>query len=207
MADLLKEIETNQGKMGRPIPGQSLSNDPENPAPYERAPKFTSVHAASEYMWEKFIDPKVYVSLMGSISEGVPLADLAQIILFKEFQEGAWNPDLMMMLFEPTVYMMIALAERLDIPMTIYEGDLEDDDEQEMILGTVMAEQRIQDLIKRGSSGRIPEGTLNAEMQKSLENLPEIDVQNSAENQMAPVAEKAMPQPQSLMAPPVTAGV
>ena len=144
---------------------------------------------------------------MGSISEGVPLADLAQIILFKEFQEGAWNPDLMMMLFEPTVYMMIALAERLDIPMTIYEGDLEDDDEQEMILGTVMAEQRIQDLIKRGSSGRIPEGTLNAEMQESLENLPEIDVQNSAENQMAPVAEKAMPQPQSLMAPPVTAGV
>tara|TARA_R110002110_G_scaffold363747_1_gene573563 strand:- start:176 stop:799 length:624 start_codon:yes stop_codon:yes gene_type:complete len=207
MATVQEEYTKIQQSGKRPIPGSSLTNDPENPAPYERAPKFTSVHAASEYMWEKFIDPKVYVSLMGSISEGVPLADLAQIILFKEFQEGAWNPDLMMMLFEPTVYMMIALAERLDIPMTIYEGDLEDDDEQEMILGTAMAEQRIQDLIKRGSSGRIPEGTLNAEMQKSLENLPEIDVQNSAENQMAPVAEKAMPQPQSLMAPPVTAGV
>ena len=207
MATVQEEYTKIQQSGKRPIPGSSLTNDPENPAPYERAPKFTSVHAASEYMWEKFIDPKVYVSLMGSISEGVPLADLAQIILFKEFQEGAWNPDLMMMLFEPTVYMMIALAERLDIPMTIYEGDLEDDDEQEMILGTAMAEQRIQDLIKRGSSGRIPEGTLNAEMQESLENLPEIDVQNSAENQMAPVAEKAMPQPQSLMAPPVTAGV
>tara|TARA_R110000744_G_C19307528_1_gene556383 strand:- start:7 stop:630 length:624 start_codon:yes stop_codon:yes gene_type:complete len=207
MATVQEEYTKIQQSGKRPIPGSSLTNDPENPAPYERAPKFTSVHAASEYIWEKFIDPKVYVSLMGSISEGVPLADLAQIILFKEFQEGAWNPDLMLMLFEPTVYMMIALAERLDIPMTIYEGDLEDDDEQEMILGTVMAEQRIQDLIKRGSSGRIPEGTLNAEMQKSLENLPEIDVQNSAENQMAPVAEKAMPQPQSLMAPPVTAGV
>tara|TARA_R110002167_G_scaffold238949_2_gene444086 strand:+ start:557 stop:1180 length:624 start_codon:yes stop_codon:yes gene_type:complete len=207
MATVQEEYTKIQQSGKRPIPGSSLTNDPENPAPYERAPKFTSVHAASEYIWEKFIDPKVYVSLMGSISEGVPLADLAQIILFKEFQEGAWNPDLMMMLFEPTVYMMIALAERLDIPMTIYEGDLEDDDEQEMILGTVMAEQRIQDLIKRGSSGRIPEGTLNAEMQESLENLPEIDVQNSAENQMAPVAEKAMPQPQSLMAPPVTAGV
>ena len=207
MATVQEEYTKIQQSGKRPIPGSSLTNDPENPAPYERAPKFTSVHAASEYIWEKFIDPKVYVSLMGSISEGVPLADLAQIILFKEFQEGAWNPDLMMMLFEPTVYMMIALAERLDIPMTIYEGDLEDDDEQEMILGTAMAEQRIQDLIKRGSSGRIPEGTLNAEMQESLENLPEIDVQNSAENQMAPVAEKAMPQPQSLMAPPVTAGV
>jgi hypothetical protein len=207
MATVQEEYTKIQQSGKRPIPGSSLTNDPENPAPYERAPKFTSVHAASEYMWEKFIDPKVYVSLMGSISEGVPLADLAQIILFKEFQEGAWNPDLMLMLFEPTVYMMIALAERLDIPMTIYEGDLEDDDEEAELLGTTVTEQRIQDLIKRGSSGRIPEGTLNAEMQKSLENLPEIDVQNSAENQMAPVAEKAMPQPQSLMAPPVTAGV
>tara|TARA_R110002111_G_C5878052_1_gene362101 strand:- start:9 stop:632 length:624 start_codon:yes stop_codon:yes gene_type:complete len=207
MATVQEEYTKIQQSGKRPIPGSSLTNDPENPAPYERAPKFTSVHAASEYMWEKFIDPKVYVSLMGSISEGVPLADLAQIILFKEFQEGAWNPDLMMMLFEPTVYMMIALAERLDIPMTIYEGDLEDDDEEAELLGTTVTEQRIQDLIKRGSSGRIPEGTLNAEMQESLENLPEIDVQNSAENQMAPVAEKAMPQPQSLMAPPVTAGV
>jgi|TARA_B110000285_G_C14867491_1_gene487559 hypothetical protein len=207
MATVQEEYTKIQQSGKRPIPGSSLTNDPENPAPYERAPKFTSVHAASEYIWEKFIDPKVYVSLMGSISEGVPLADLAQIILFKEFQEGAWNPDLMLMLFEPTVYMMIALAERLDIPMTIYEGDLEDDDEEAELLGTTVTEQRIQDLIKRGSSGRIPEGTLNAEMQKSLENLPEIDVQNSAENQMAPVAEKAMPQPQSLMAPPVTAGV
>tara|TARA_R110000764_G_C10981226_1_gene380381 strand:- start:9 stop:632 length:624 start_codon:yes stop_codon:yes gene_type:complete len=207
MATVQEEYTKIQQSGKRPIPGSSLTNDPENPAPYERAPKFTSVHAASEYIWEKFIDPKVYVSLMGSISEGVPLADLAQIILFKEFQEGAWNPDLMIMLFEPTVYMMIALAERLDIPMTIYEGDLEDDDEEAELLGTTVTEQRIQDLIKRGSSGRIPEGTLNAEMQESLENLPEIDVQNSAENQMAPVAEKAMPQPQSLMAPPVTAGV
>jgi hypothetical protein len=207
MATVQEEYTKIQQSGKRPIPGSSLTNDPENPAPYERAPKFTSVHAASEYIWEKFIDPKVYVSLMGSISEGVPLADLAQIILFKEFQEGAWNPDLMLMLFEPTVYMMIALAERLDIPMTIYEGDLEDDDEEAELLGTTVTEQRIQDLIKRGSSGRIPEGTLNAEMQESLENLPEIDVQNSAENQMAPVAEKAMPQPQSLMAPPVTAGV
>ena len=62
-------------------------------------------------------------------------------------------------------------------------------------------------MIKKGSSGRIPEGTLNAEMQKSLENLPEIDVKTPATSLMAPPSEEAMPQPQSLMAPPVTAGV
>jgi len=144
---------------------------------------------------------------MGSVAEGVPLADLAQIILFKEFQEGAWNPDLMLMLFEPTVYMIMALAERLDLPMTIYEGELEDEDSEEQILGTAVDEQKIKDMIERGSSGKIPEGTLNAEMQKSLENLPEIDVKTPAASLMALPSEEAMPQPQSLMAPPVTAGV
>jgi hypothetical protein len=144
---------------------------------------------------------------MGAISDGVPVMDIAQIILFKGFQEGDWNPDLMLMLFEPTCYMIIALAERIDLPITIYNGDLEDEDSEEQILGTAVDEQKIKDMIEKGSSGRIPEGTLNAEMQKSLENLPEIDVKTPATSLMAPPSEEAMPQPQSLMAPPVTAGV
>jgi|TARA_R110002050_G_scaffold40155_1_gene98287 hypothetical protein len=207
MATVQEEYSKIQTDGNRPVPGLSLTNDPENPAPYEKAPKFTSVHRASEYIWEKFIQPETYISLMGSVAEGVPLADLAQIILFKEFQEGAWNPDLMLMLFEPTVYMIMALAERLDLPMTIYEGELEDEDSEEQILGTAVDEQKIKDMIERGSSGKIPEGTLNAEMQKSLENLPEIDVKTPAASLMALPSEEAMPQPQSLMAPPVTAGV
>ena len=207
MATVQEEYSKIQTDGNRPVPGLSLTNDPENPAPYEKAPKFTSVHRASEYIWEKFIQPETYISLMGSVAEGVPLADLAQIILFKEFQEGAWNPDLMLMLFEPTVYMIMALAERLDLPMTIYEGELEDEDSEEQILGTAVDEQKIKDMIERGSSGKIPEGTLNAEMQNSLENLPEIDVKTPAASLMALPSEEAMPQPQSLMAPPVTAGV
>ena len=207
MATVQEEYKKIQLSGKRPIPGSSLTGDPENPAPYEKAPEFTSVYAASEYIWEKFIEPTAYVNLMETISEGVPLADIAQIVLFQEFQKGAWNPDLMLMLFEPTVYMMIALAERLDIPMVIYKGELEDDDDQEMILGTALAETRIQDLIKRGTSGRVPEGTLNAEMQKSLENLPEVDLEKPTESLMAPPSEEVKPQPQSLMAPPVTAGV
>jgi|TARA_R110000803_G_scaffold49229_2_gene102372 hypothetical protein len=207
MATVQEEYTKIQASGKRPIPGQSLTDDPENPAPYERAPTYTSVHAASEYLWESFIEPDTYVKLLKSVSQGVPLADIAQIILFKEFQQGSWNPDLMLMLFEPTVYMIMALAERLDLPMTIYEGELDDEDEEEPILNTKIDEEIIRKLVKDGKSGTIPEGVINAEMQKSLENLPEVNFKNPTESLMAPPSEEAMPQPQSLMAPPVTAGV
>lgn len=101
MATVEEEYRKIQMSGKRPIAGQSLSNDPDNPAPFERAPKFTSVHAASEYLWESFIEPETYVDLMQTVSDGVPIMDIAQIILFTEFQKGSWNPDLMMMLFEP----------------------------------------------------------------------------------------------------------
>jgi hypothetical protein len=63
MATVQEEYTKIQASGKRPIPGQSLTDDPENPAPYERAPTYTSVHAASEYLWESFIEPDTYVKL------------------------------------------------------------------------------------------------------------------------------------------------
>ena len=207
MATVQEEYTKIQASGKRPIPGQSLANDPENPAPFEKAPTFTSVHAASEYLWESFIEPETYVSLMGSVGEGVPIMDIAQVILFAEFQKGSWNPDLMLMLFEPVAYMIMALAERAGLEMTIYEGDLEDDDEEEDLLGTTVDENRIQKLIKNGTSGRIPEGVLTSEMQESLETLPELETppeKTAPEPSLmqAPAQQAPVTDTQSLMAPP-----
>ena len=119
MATVEEEFQKHRASGKRPIAGQSLANDPENPAPYEKAPEFTSVHKASEYLWESFIEPKTYVNLMQAVDDGVPVMNLVQVVLFAEFQEGAWNPDLMLMLVEPAAYMIIALAERLDLDIVI----------------------------------------------------------------------------------------
>ena len=43
------------------------------------------------------------------------LVDLARIILYTGFLEGKWNPDLMMLLAEPTMFMIIALCEKADL--------------------------------------------------------------------------------------------
>ena len=119
-----------QGK--RPIAGQSLASDPENPAPYEKATEFSDVHEAIEYMFLSMIDEKSYMPIMQAVSSGTPVMELVQIILFDGFQKGKWNPDLMMMLAEPLAYIIIALAERADIEVSIYSGEKEDEDEEEV---------------------------------------------------------------------------
>ncbi len=176
MATVEEEFAKLQTSGKRPLAGQSLANDPENPAPYERPPKFTSVHKASEYLWESFIEPTTYTSLMETVSDGVPIMDIVQIILFTEFQNGAWNPDLMIMLFEPATYMIMALAERQDIDMIIYNGEEEDEMDDQLTLGSIMTEDRLERLKKSKQSGMIPAGMLTPEMKQTLEELPEIEI-------------------------------
>ena len=203
MATIEEEFQKHRASGKRPIAGQSLANDPENPAPYEKPPRFTSVHEASEYLWESFIEPDIYVNLMQAVADGTPIMDIVQVILFNEFQQGSWNPDLMLMLVEPAAYMIIALAERIGLEMSIYSGELEDEDDEEEILGATIEESRIQKIIKDAKGGAIPEGTLTAEMQKSLESLPEINVAPSAPAQpsLMEAPEKEEPT-DSLMARP-----
>ena len=97
----------------------------------------------------------------------------------------------------------MALAERAEIPMVIYDGELEDEDEEEEMLGTQVAEDRIREIIERGKTGNIPEGILTAEMQSSLESLPSVELPSEQEQEEVPEQEE----PQSLMARPETAGV
>ena len=89
MATVEEEYDKIRTSFKRPLPGQSLTNDPDTPAPYEQAPKYTSVHAASEYLWESFIEPKTYVGLMQAVDDGVPIMNIVQIVLFGPTSEFA----------------------------------------------------------------------------------------------------------------------
>ena len=193
MATVEEEFQKHRASGKRPIAGQSLANDPENPAPYEKPPRFTSVHEASEYLWESFIEPEIYKNLMESVSQGVPIMNIVQAVLFTEFQQGAWNPDLMMMLFEPATYMIMALAERQDLDMVIYQGEEDDEMDEELTLGTILTDAKLKRLKKAKASGTVPSGMFSAEIQKSLESLPEEPEQQEEEEEA---------QPNSLMARP-----
>ena len=118
----------------RPIPGSSLTNDPDSPWPWEKAPEFTIQRVAMEYLYTTLIEPEVYMPVLQSVRSGIPVVDIAQSILFKGFSEGKWNPDLMMLLIEPTMYILASIAEQCGIDYLLYEGDTfesyEEDEEE-----------------------------------------------------------------------------
>tara|TARA_R110000765_G_scaffold28082_2_gene67972 strand:- start:28 stop:645 length:618 start_codon:yes stop_codon:yes gene_type:complete len=194
-----EDYKAAQATMSGPIAGQSLTNDPDDPAPFEKAPQFTNVHEASIYLWEAITDEELYPKFMQAIDSGVPVMKLVQVILFNEFQKGMFNPDLMLMLAEPLAYMFIALAERLDLDIEI-DGE---EDEDEGVIGTAMQEDRLETLRKAAkSSGFIPQGFITEGMAAEMEQLPKIDSLLVAPEEAEAPIEPEAPQQPSLMASP-----
>tara|TARA_Y100000401_G_scaffold109399_1_gene105595 strand:+ start:285 stop:860 length:576 start_codon:yes stop_codon:yes gene_type:complete len=119
----------------RPIPGQSLTNDPDTPLPYEQPPTYTNRDEALEYFFALFVDEENYSNIMELIAIPFPIMDIVKIYLIEAFEEGLINPDMLMILAEPLAYMLMALAERADIDFIIEreeEGDVEDDDDMDV---------------------------------------------------------------------------
>ena len=100
---------------GRAIPGQSLTANPDEPRPFEQPPEFTDFREAFNYLAEELLEPEIYEGLVTGIGQGVPITDVTLQILQVGFQEGKWNPDLLMMLIEPTMYLLMALCEKAGV--------------------------------------------------------------------------------------------
>lgn len=187
---------------GRPIPGQSLTSDPSSPAPYEKPPKFTSVHEASRSIFEYFIEPETYTNTMELLADDVPLMDIVQTFVFTGFKEGQWNPDLMLMLVEPIAYIILALAERAGIDPVIYAGEDEDEAADLAMLGTTFQKERLKNMEEFSKEQiALPEGVLPREITEQIKTIqppesllarqPEKDTEAGEESLLAePVVEE-----------------
>ena len=113
------------------IPGQSLTNDPENPKAFEKPPQYTDRTEVLENYFEMLTEEETYLSIMDSLEEGVTVMEIVQVLIFQGFQDGLFNPDMMLMVAEPLAYMIAALAERADVDFVIMNDDDEDEDEDE----------------------------------------------------------------------------
>lgn len=135
-----KAAQFVQGNMerGRPIPGQSLTNDPSQPYNWEKAPEFTNSKEAMLYVFENLTVPETTANILLSLSKGIGVIDIASITLYTGFTEGKWNPDLMMLLMEPTMYMVMALAEKAELDFVM---DSAEEVGEEEILGDKAIQQ------------------------------------------------------------------
>ncbi len=196
------ELMELYAKMDRPVPGQSLTNDPKNPQPFERKPEFTSIHSASEYIFGLIIDEENYVPFMQAVAGGEPLSELTQVLLFQGFQDGKWNPDLMLLLIEPVIYMFLALAEKIDVDPVIYrDEDLDEIDEEESS-GTKFEEKALEKIKDIETTTTPPPGVLSSNITKKIDELPEIPKESLLASPKKTEEEQEEEEKESLLAPP-----
>lgn len=137
MVDITEdELRGFAAKTNRPIMGQSLTNSPEAPQPYERPPEFTTKEEAMDYFFGHITEEKRFTSIMEALSEGMAVMDMVQLLVTKAFEDGKINPDMVMMLAEPLAYLLIGLAEREGIRVIIVD-DPEDPDNDQYIQDTL----------------------------------------------------------------------
>ena len=156
---------------GRPIPGQSLTNSPEEPYNWEKPAEFSNPKEAMLYTFGILTEPETTANILLSISKGISVIDIASIILYQGFTEGKWNPDLMTLLMEPTMYMIMALAEKAEIK---YKLDSADDDDVEEILGdkavaAVEKEVNNLDAIRRKAVQRVSPQSVPEDVREVIE--------------------------------------
>jgi hypothetical protein len=181
------------GKAGRPIPGQSLTANPDEPRPFERPPDFTNFKEALDYTAAELLLEENYTPMVLAMGDGIPVTDLAMQIGYVGFREGKWNPDLMMMLMEPLIYLLMALAEKADIQYRIDDED--DEDDEDSILEDKV--RNIAETLKAKEMGKMPKGALPSDIVEKIETL-EMPKESLLAKTEEPMIEEEQPQ-QSLL--------
>ena len=140
MAQQLAMEEYNQkgveaiATAGKPIPGQSLTANPDEPRPFEGAAQFTKFKEAIDYIAAELLQEEVYTKVVLALGDGVTVTDMAMQIGYVGFREGKWNPDLMLLLMEPLIYLLMSLCEKAGIEYRIDSEDDPEDESEESIL-------------------------------------------------------------------------
>jgi len=113
-----------------PVAGQSLTNSPDDKYPWEQPPEYTSVREAREKIFLDMLEPKRLKGIQNLMMNEISVNSIAEVILTEGFRKGKFNPDMMLNLLEPTMYMLMAIGEKSGIE-TIVDSDGYDDNEDE----------------------------------------------------------------------------
>lgn len=125
--------ETEEMMQTGPIPGQSLTKDPEQRSPHEGPPQFTDQKEFLDHLFLQWTKDEVLPNILDSMAKGLPVEDVAMKLLQGQMRKGNVNVDLMMLCIEPAIYMLIAFATYAEIDPVLYpeedfdaEGSRED---------------------------------------------------------------------------------
>lgn len=99
-----------------PVPGQSLTQDPEMRGPWESAPKFNTANQAIDHLFT-VVTSKGFIDAFDTLlreDKRFYTDELVINMLSEGMMNGLWTPDLMMLLVEPLTIMMVWAASQLN---------------------------------------------------------------------------------------------
>ncbi len=132
MAEKVKQNQFDEvgvNPFNAPVPGESLTSPSDMPKAWERPPEHSDVENAMEAIYMELTQEDTLRKLIDMIDSDIPLDEIAQVVLYKGYTEGKFNPDLMLLLIEPTLYLLIAIADYGDIrDYVLYSEEVDDPD-------------------------------------------------------------------------------
>ena len=182
-----------------PTPGQSLTNSPDNPYPWEKAPEITSVKEATEKIFFDLLKEDNLTTVATLMSQKTPVTDIANLLLTAGFQKGKWNPDMMLNLLEPTMYMLMAIAEKagIDPVLTRDEADvIIEDDEDNPRQDLNISQDKVKNVIPEGKGfkdaviNKINPASVGRDIKQRLETLDTEKVKESILQKQKPALQK-----------------
>ena len=189
------------GSRDRATPGESLTSNPDEPKNWEQPPEYTNIQDALEDVLSLLIDEKTYVSIVGAIGKGIPISDVVQQILYIGFTQGKWNPDMMLLLIEPLMYLVMSLCEKAGVKYTLYRGE-EEGDQTDDIEDTIKTKGKelksLSEMIeKKVEAGTITSASIPREIAMELE---EVEAPESLMAKPAEQEQEIPTAPDSLLA-------
>ena len=184
-----------------PIPGQSLTNSPDQKYPWESPPELTAPQDAIQKIFLEILKDENLELFADLMAKKVPIADLATMIGMASFTKGKMNPDLMLTVLEPTMYMLLTIAEKLGINPVLYRGEQEDD-RNEMVSDKSEAEEILKVNSKAKQNVRLKDLKVQNVNKASVspeinQQLDQLDLSKVRESLLQKPQDK--PQPESLL--------
>tara|TARA_A100000171_G_C2138023_1_gene152006 strand:- start:3759 stop:4484 length:726 start_codon:yes stop_codon:yes gene_type:complete len=155
---------------GSAIPGQSLTNSPEQPYSWEQPPEFANPRDALRDVLDSLLQPEPIKKLTQALLKGASVGDIALSVLYTKFFEGKISPDVMLLLVEPLMYVIMSIAEEANIDYNIDNDDIDEPDEEEVEQTISLIQNEFANIRKQIANKKINSTNLEGSVDRSLLN-------------------------------------
>ena len=135
------------------------------------------------------------------MANDIPIAYIAEMLIKTGFQKGKYNPDLAITLMEPTMFMLLSVAEKVGIEPRLSDDDDEDEigDEEEVdTKGNMRVAQRLNPAKEEPKSLRDLKPSMRTvpmakpDIQEQLDNLDTSKLRESILQKKRPKASNSL---------------